>query len=156
MKKIELHLHFDGSIDIDYTNKMLGYDATSELVDTTSKNLTEYLAKFDLPIKLLQDLDNIEMYAYLLGKQLEKDDVIYAMDITERKGAFSLNKMNSITASRTSENHCTGLKRSYKDALSGSNTARMVEYIGFRNSDNALLTLGNMRVETKFPIYKIN
>ena len=85
-----------------------------------------------------------------------KDDVIYAMDITERKGAFSLNKMNSITSSRTSENHCTGLKRSYKDALSGSNTARMVEYIGFRNSDNALLTLGNMRVETKFPIYKIN
>ena len=35
LKKIELHLHFDGSIDIDYTNKMLGYDATSELVDTT-------------------------------------------------------------------------------------------------------------------------
>ena len=78
LKKIELHLHFDGSIDIDYTNKMLGYDATSELVDTTSKNLNEYLAKFDLPIKLLQDLDNIEMYAYLLGKQLEKDEVIYA------------------------------------------------------------------------------
>ena len=85
-----------------------------------------------------------------------KDDVIYAMDITERKGVFSLNKTNSITASRTSENHCTGLKRSYKDALSGNNTARMVEYIGFRNSDNSLLTLGNMRVETKFPIYKIN
>ena len=85
-----------------------------------------------------------------------RDDVIYAMDITERKGTFNLNKTNSITASRTSENHCTGLKRSYKDALSGSNTARMVEYIGFRNSENALLTLGNMRVETKFPIYKIN
>ena len=34
--------------------------------------------KFKLPIKLLQDLDNIEMYAYLLAKDLEKDEVIYA------------------------------------------------------------------------------
>lgn len=85
-----------------------------------------------------------------------KDDVIYAMDITARQGTFSLNKMNTITASRSSDNHCTGLKRTYKDALSGRNTARMVEYIGFRNSDNALLTIENMRVETKFPIYKIN
>ena len=85
-----------------------------------------------------------------------KDDRIYAMDISARTSTFNLNKMNTITASRTSENHCTGLKRSYKDALSGRNTARMVEYIGFRNSDNSLLTLENMRVETKFPIYKIN
>ncbi len=78
MKKIELHLHFDGSIDIDYTNKLLGYDATNELIDTTSKNLSEYLNKFNLPIQLLQDLDKIETYAYLLAKQLEKDEVIYA------------------------------------------------------------------------------
>ena len=85
-----------------------------------------------------------------------KDDRIYAMDISARTGTFNLNKMNTITASRSSDNHCTGLKRTYKDALSGRNTARMVEYIGFRNSDNALLTIENMRVETKFPIYKIN
>lgn len=78
MKKIELHLHFDGSINVEYTNKLLGYDATDELIDTTSKDLGEYLKKFELPIKLLQDLDNIEEYAYLLGKELEKDEVIYA------------------------------------------------------------------------------
>ena len=40
--------------------------------------MSEYLEKFKLPIKLLQDLDNIEMYAYLLAKALEKDEVIYA------------------------------------------------------------------------------
>lgn len=78
MKKIELHLHFDGSINVGYTNKLLGYDATCDLIDTTSRDLGEYLKKFDLPIKLLQDLDNIEEYAYLLGKELEKDEVIYA------------------------------------------------------------------------------
>lgn len=78
MRKVELHLHLDGSLDIDYTNKLLGYDATDELVDTTSRNLEEYLKKFVLPVKLLQDLDNIEMYSYLLGRSLEKDEVIYA------------------------------------------------------------------------------
>ncbi len=78
MKKIELHLHFDGSINVEYTNKLLGYDATDELIDTTSRDLGEYLKKFELPIKLLQDLNNIEEYAYLLGKELERDEVIYA------------------------------------------------------------------------------
>jgi len=78
MRKIELHLHFDGSINVEYTNKLLGYDASNELIDTNSSNLGEYLDKFKLPIKLLQDLDNIEMYAYLLAKDLEKDEVIYA------------------------------------------------------------------------------
>ena len=77
MKKIELHLHFDGSINVEYTNKLLGYDATDELIDTTSRDLGEYLKKFELPIKLLQDLNNIEEYAYLLGKELERDEVIY-------------------------------------------------------------------------------
>lgn len=85
-----------------------------------------------------------------------KDDVIYALDITERKGNFSLSNLNNVTGSRSSENHATSLKRNYKDALSGRNTARKVEYIGFRNSNNALLTIDNMRVETKFPIYRIN
>lgn len=78
MRKVELHLHFDGSIDVPYTNQLLGYDASSELIDTDSSSLSEYLEKFKLPIKLLQDLDNIEMYAYLLAKALEKDEVIYA------------------------------------------------------------------------------
>lgn len=78
MRKVELHLHFDGSIDVPYTNQLLGYDASNELIDTNSSSLGEYLEKFKLPIKLLQDLDNIEMYAYLLAKALEKDEVIYA------------------------------------------------------------------------------
>ena len=85
-----------------------------------------------------------------------KDDVIYALDFTKRTGIFSLNKLNNIFGSRSSENHATSLKRNYKDALSGKSTARKVEYIGFRNSDGSLLTIDNMRVETKFPIYKIN
>ena len=87
-----------------------------------------------------------------------KDDKIYAMDITLRRGKFNLNKgkINYISGSKSSDNYCTNLKRTYSDGLAQDSTGRYVEYLGFRNSDNALLTLSNMRVETGFPIYKIN
>ncbi len=85
-----------------------------------------------------------------------KDDVICALDITQRHGTFNTNGAYSITGSMSAENYAHGLKRTYQDALSGFKTARRVEYLGFRNSDNALMTLGNMEIETKFPIYKIN
>lgn len=85
-----------------------------------------------------------------------KDDKIYAMDITARIGDFSTKNVTSIKGSRSYENHADNLKRTYSDALSGKNTARRIEYLGFRNSENALMTLSNMRVETQFPIYKIN
>lgn len=86
------------------------------------------------------------------------NDVIYAMDITKRKEEFNvdLNCIYSIKSSMSSENYCDNLKRTYSNALSQENSARSVEYLGFRNKDNALLTIGNMRVETRFPIYKIN
>lgn len=87
-----------------------------------------------------------------------KDDKIYAMDITKRRGLFDLKqgKINYITGSKSSSNYCTNLKRTYTDGLAQDNTGKYVEYLGFRNSDDALLSLSNMRVETAFPIYKIN
>jgi hypothetical protein len=38
MKKIELHLHLDGSISIDYASKLLGRDCNDELVFVTGLN----------------------------------------------------------------------------------------------------------------------
>lgn len=78
MKKIELHLHLDGSCDIDYASQLLGKDVRDKLVVDNANSLSEYLEKFELPISLLQDLDNIENFSYLLAKALEKDEVIYA------------------------------------------------------------------------------
>lgn len=78
MKKIELHCHLDGSLNIEYANKLIGFDVKDKLVSTKDKNLTEYLKRFDLPIDLLQTKDNIEEFSYLLSKDLEKDEVIYA------------------------------------------------------------------------------
>ena len=87
-----------------------------------------------------------------------EDDVIKAMDITQRKGKFEWNKgeITNIVASRTSSNHCDNLKRTYSNALSQENTAHSIEYIGFRNSSSGMLTLENLKLETRFPIYKIN
>ena len=81
-----------------------------------------------------------------------KDDVIYGMDITKRNGRFDDNKeyVNYISGSRSSDNHADNLRRNYDNALSQDKSCRMVEYLGFRNSDEALLTLDNMRLETKF------
>lgn len=86
------------------------------------------------------------------------DSEIYALDITKRRGEFDLKRgqINYITGSLSSDNYCTDLKRTYSEALTQENSGRYVEYLGFRNSNSALMTLENMRIETKFPIYKIN
>lgn len=78
MKKIELHLHLDGSLNLDYAKKLLGKECKNEMCSGNSKNLKDYLDKFSLPIKLLQDADTIETFSYLLGKELVQEDVIYA------------------------------------------------------------------------------
>lgn len=87
-----------------------------------------------------------------------RDDEIFVMDITKRRGEFDLQRgqINYITGSKSSDNFCTDLKRTYNGALTQENSTRYVDYLGFRNSDSALLTLDNLRIETRFPIYKIN
>ena len=55
-----------------------------------------------------------------------------------------------------SESYTQNLKKNYNNALSQDNSVRFVEKMGFRNSDDGLLTLENMRLETRYPIYKIN
>ena len=78
MKKIELHLHLDGSLNIEHASNLLGRDCKDELISTNSNSLAEYLKRFDLPGELLQDYDIIVEFCYLLGKDLVKDGVIYA------------------------------------------------------------------------------
>ena len=78
MKKIELHLHFDGSIDVGYASWLMKEDVKDELISKNDSSLNEYLKKFDLPIKLLQEPYDVEMFAFFLAKELEKDEVIYA------------------------------------------------------------------------------
>lgn len=87
-----------------------------------------------------------------------KNNIVYALNITERKGEFALNKdhITSIISSMTSENYTTTTRREYSQSISQNGNCNLIEYLGFRNSDNSLLTLGNLKLETRFPIYKIN
>lgn len=87
-----------------------------------------------------------------------KDGVICAMDITKRGKEFTYDnkKMNYLSLNLSSSNYCDNLKRTYSDALSQENTCRRTEYLSFRNSNSSLMTIENMRLETNFPIYKIN
>ena len=85
--KIILHLHLDGSIDIDDAYlwaKEDGFDLSkSELinelqVDANCHDLNEYLTKFDLSCKLLQTCNRLEKSTYKLFLKLAKLNVIYA------------------------------------------------------------------------------
>lgn len=140
----------------DTTNKTWEYKQKYTLdsnLEETFKNT--YSPDFSLNNPTLKDV----LSQLMITKDMipyVKDDVIYALDITERKSTFSTSNVNYIIGSRSSDNHCDNLRRNYSNALSQDNSCHMVEYLGFRNSNNALMTLENMRIETRYPIYKIN
>lgn len=86
------------------------------------------------------------------------DDVIDFLDISKRNDTFILNRecVNYIHSGMTSEEFSMEARREYSGALSQENTCKMVEYLGFRNSNSSLLTVENLVLETRFPIYKVN
>ena len=82
LKKIELHLHLDGSISLDLASKLSGL-SLSELKEKMIApdkcfDLKDYLTRFDFPISLMQTRKNLELISQDLVNRLEKDNVIYA------------------------------------------------------------------------------
>lgn len=82
LKKIELHLHLDGSVRIDTAVDLTGGSREkliSEMVASDKcLNLSEYLTRFNLPISLMQNRGNLVRVARDLVKYLEDENVIYA------------------------------------------------------------------------------
>ena len=77
IKKIELHLHLDGSIREETANEILGKKCNLKAKDKC-EDLNEYLEKFEIPSLILQTKENLERIAYELALDLKKDNVIYA------------------------------------------------------------------------------
>ena len=82
IKKVELHLHLDGSVSIP-TLQIISNKTEEELkkemiANEKCKNLSEYLTKFDLPISYMQTKENLKIISKELVDNLEKENVIYA------------------------------------------------------------------------------
>lgn len=92
-----------------------------------------------------------------------KDNVIYAKAISERVGNPYVidtekkeSRINMVVGQMSSADYCDGVRRQYSNALSQSGTCHFVEHLGFRNKNNAIMTLSNMQLETTHPLYKVD
>ena len=90
MKMVELHCHFDGSLDIERSyywakkrgvvDESMDYDTFSDLLEVKTENcdLVEYLRHFELPTQLLQDPEVMTDLMVRLVRDLNKEGIVYA------------------------------------------------------------------------------
>lgn len=82
MPKVELHLHLDGSVNVNTVSELLKLSLedvkNKMIVKGECQSLTEYLTKFDLPISLMQTKENLKRVSMELALNLKKENVIYA------------------------------------------------------------------------------
>lgn len=82
LKKIELHLHLDGSVSVNTISKITKEnieDLENKMIaNEKCQNLSEYLTKFDIPIDCMQTKENLILVAEELTKYLQSQNVIYA------------------------------------------------------------------------------
>lgn len=82
LPKVELHLHLDGSLNIDSVKKRynLSDDDIKKMMiaDDKCTNLNDYLTKFDYPISIMQTKEELEFVTIELLNNLKNQNVIYA------------------------------------------------------------------------------
>lgn len=114
MKKIELHLHLDGSVSPHLASKLSGLTILEckkrMQANLDNFDLGEYLTKFDFPISLMQTEKNLEIIALDLVKRLEKENIIYA----EIRFAPSCHLKEGLTYDLVIESVLKGLRKNKK------------------------------------------
>ena len=79
--KVELHMHLDGSVPFSALEKLSGLplgEIFSSAVSVGDTTLLKYLKRFDFINKYIKTKEDLELISYSLGKELEKENVIYA------------------------------------------------------------------------------
>lgn len=122
IKKVELHLHLDGSLRaqsiIDIAKKdgieLPAYEL-NELknylsVNEHNKDLIEYLKKFDLPLKVMQTKENLKRVTFELLEDLANDNYIYA----ELRFAPHLHKQKGLSLEEIVESVSAGILEAEK------------------------------------------
>lgn len=151
------------------------YSPKIRVIDNSEKKTWKYVNKYVIDYSLKEIFDNVYCPDFslncpnlrdVLSKLMVvkdyipyvEDNVIKGLDITLRTQNFAVDKnsINFISATMSSSDYASNLRRNYNNALSQEYSVKMIEYLGFRNSSEPLMTLENMRLETRFPIYKIN
>ena len=81
MPKIELHLHLDGSVSLDLLEMWSGLsidEVRQKVVSNNDVSLKDYLEHFNFVNEYLQTKKNLELASFMLGTELDKENVIYA------------------------------------------------------------------------------
>lgn len=79
--KIELHVHLDGSVPlyvIQKLSKLSFHEVYDKVVSKNDHTLAEYLDRFNFINSFIKTKDDLELVSYALGKELDKENVIYA------------------------------------------------------------------------------
>ena len=113
--KVELHCHLDGSLNLTFVDEMLRkqgmvYDA-EELkrkleVQPDCTSLSEYLEKFNLPLRCLQTQEGLKRAAYELVRDVSKEGVRYI----EVRFAPMLSTEQGLTSGEVIESVVEGLQ----------------------------------------------
>lgn len=114
LKKVELHLHLDGSVETNTISKISGIHANEleekMIAKSKCKNLSEYLTRFDTPLEYMQTKENLTLITKELVDYLESQNVIYA----EIRFAPMLHTKKGLTYDEIVEAVITGLKQNNK------------------------------------------
>lgn len=80
MPKIELHCHLDGSLSKEFIERRVSRSVSRQELSVSDdcNSLTEYLEKFDLPIKCLRDVKGLAEAGYDVLETMSGENVIYA------------------------------------------------------------------------------
>lgn len=113
LPKAELHCHLDGSLSKKFLEKRLGrqVDASELGVSDDCTSLAEYLEKFELPGRCIQDAEGLEEAGYDVLKGMHHENIIYA----EIRFAPLFSENDNIKCAEVIEAVLRGLDRGKKD-----------------------------------------